>query len=68
MAVTPALVWRDASTSLDTLSEARMVHAGIPSGCGPLTADTGGIAYAQPPANRCDASGIGSVILCDLGY
>jgi hypothetical protein len=57
---------RDASTSLDTSSEARMLHAGIPSGCRPCAADTGGIACAQPPANRCDASGIGSLILCGL--
>jgi hypothetical protein len=59
---------RDASTSLDTLSEARMVHAGIPSGCRPFAADTGGFAGAQPPANRYDASGIGSVISCDFLY
>jgi hypothetical protein len=29
---------RDASNSLDKLSEARMVHAGIPSGCSPFGA------------------------------
>jgi hypothetical protein len=33
-----------------------------------FAADTGGIADAQPPATRCDASGIGSVTLSDLGY
>jgi hypothetical protein len=44
-----------------------MVHAGIPSGCGPFAADPGGIAGAQPPANRCDASGIESFIFCGLG-
>jgi hypothetical protein len=44
-----------------------MVPAGIPSGCVPFAPGTGGIAGAQPPANRCDASGIGHVISCDSG-
>jgi hypothetical protein len=39
--------------------------AGIPLGCGCFRAHSGGVAVAQPPANCCDASGIGSVALME---
>ena len=42
--------------------------AGIPSGCGYFGAYSGGIAGAQPPANRLDACGIGPDILADSGF
>ena len=44
------------------------VFADIPSGCGPFRKHPGGVADAQPPANRGDASGIESVAVGDLGY
>ena len=40
----------------------------IPPGCGPFRTLPGGVADAQPPANRGDASGIGSVALWDSGH
>jgi hypothetical protein len=40
--------------------------AGIPSGCGSFSAYTGGVAGAQPPANRCDASGIKFLVFSDM--
>jgi hypothetical protein len=43
------------------------VLASILSGCSFFEIYSGGIRFARPPANRGDASGIGSVTAEDLG-
>jgi hypothetical protein len=43
------------------------LFAGIPSGCASFRTLPGGVANAQPPANRGDASGIESIALSNLG-